>query len=45
MRPGPSSRKLIEAKDVAELAARFAGTLEFGTAGLRGELGRRARCG
>ncbi|MEU3916797.1 phospho-sugar mutase [Streptomyces sp. NPDC029004] len=31
--------KLIEAKDVAELAARFGGTLEFGTAGLRGELG------
>ncbi|WP_406272560.1 phospho-sugar mutase [Streptomyces sp. NBC_00191] len=32
-------RKLIEAKDVDELAARFGGTLEFGTAGLRGELG------
>ena len=31
--------KLIEAKDVDELAARFGGTLEFGTAGLRGELG------
>lgn len=31
--------KLIEAKDVDELAARFSGTLEFGTAGLRGELG------
>ncbi|MFI6487405.1 phospho-sugar mutase [Streptomyces sp. NPDC050564] len=31
--------KLIDAKDVAELAARFSGTLQFGTAGLRGELG------
>ncbi|MFJ3233477.1 phospho-sugar mutase [Streptomyces sp. NPDC086787] len=31
--------KLIEAGDVSELAARFAGTLQFGTAGLRGELG------
>ncbi|WP_328501824.1 phospho-sugar mutase [Streptomyces sp. NBC_00457] len=31
--------KLIEAGDVAELAERFAGTLQFGTAGLRGELG------
>jgi len=31
--------KLIEAEDHEELAARFAGTLQFGTAGLRGELG------
>ncbi|WP_030210350.1 phospho-sugar mutase [Streptomyces sp. NRRL S-87] len=31
--------RLIEAGDTAELAARFAGTLQFGTAGLRGELG------
>jgi phosphomannomutase len=31
--------KLIEAGDVTELAARFGGTLQFGTAGLRGELG------
>ncbi|MFD7442264.1 phospho-sugar mutase [Streptomyces sp. NPDC059909] len=31
--------KLIEAQDTEELAARFAGTLQFGTAGLRGELG------
>ncbi|MFF3249024.1 phospho-sugar mutase [Streptomyces sp. NPDC002870] len=31
--------KLIEAQDLDELAARFAGTLQFGTAGLRGELG------
>ncbi|WP_327353846.1 phospho-sugar mutase [Streptomyces sp. NBC_01304] len=31
--------KLIDAEDVAELAARFSGTLQFGTAGLRGELG------
>ncbi|MFD7277678.1 phospho-sugar mutase [Streptomyces sp. NPDC059862] len=30
---------LIDAKDVTELAARFGGTLQFGTAGLRGELG------
>ncbi|MGP4083247.1 phospho-sugar mutase [Streptomyces sp. KR55] len=30
---------LIDAKDVTELAARFSGTLQFGTAGLRGELG------
>ncbi|MFF7839770.1 phospho-sugar mutase [Streptomyces ossamyceticus] len=30
---------LIEAGDTAELAARFSGTLQFGTAGLRGELG------
>ncbi|MFF1657396.1 phospho-sugar mutase [Streptomyces sp. NPDC058255] len=31
--------KLIDAGDVTELAARFSGTLQFGTAGLRGELG------
>ncbi|MGI5481034.1 phospho-sugar mutase [Streptomyces lavendofoliae] len=31
--------RLIEARDLDELAARFAGTLQFGTAGLRGELG------
>ncbi|MCX4818942.1 phospho-sugar mutase [Streptomyces sp. NBC_01142] len=31
--------KLIEAQDLDELAARFSGTLQFGTAGLRGELG------
>jgi len=31
--------KLIAAEDVTELAARFSGTLQFGTAGLRGELG------
>ncbi|QQM41181.1 phospho-sugar mutase [Streptomyces liliifuscus] len=31
--------KLIDAEDTAELAARFSGTLQFGTAGLRGELG------
>jgi phosphomannomutase len=31
--------KLIEAGDVAELTERFSGTLQFGTAGLRGELG------
>ncbi|MEU5366011.1 phospho-sugar mutase [Streptomyces sp. NPDC005925] len=31
--------RLIDAGDVAELAARFSGTLQFGTAGLRGELG------
>ena len=30
---------LISARDEAELADRFAGTLEFGTAGLRGALG------
>ena len=30
---------LIEAGDRDELAARFSGTLQFGTAGLRGELG------
>lgn len=41
--PDPQTRaelaELIEAGDVAELAERFAGTLQFGTAGLRGELG------
>ncbi|SOD84201.1 phospho-sugar mutase [Streptomyces sp. Ag109_G2-15] len=31
--------KLIDAGDVTELSARFSGTLQFGTAGLRGELG------
>ncbi|CAL9523434.1 putative phosphomannomutase [Streptomyces sp. enrichment culture] len=30
---------LIEAGDTDELAARFSGTLQFGTAGLRGEIG------
>lgn len=34
-----SLAKLIEARDVTELTARFSGTLQFGTAGLRGELG------
>lgn len=41
--PDPETRdelaKLIEAGDVAELGERFGGTLQFGTAGLRGELG------
>lgn len=44
--PDPETReelaKLIETADAAnteELAARFSGTLQFGTAGLRGELG------
>ncbi|MEU5098994.1 phospho-sugar mutase [Streptomyces sp. NPDC020996] len=41
--PDPDTReelgKLIEAGDVTELSARFSGTLQFGTAGLRGELG------
>lgn len=41
--PDPETReelaKLIEAADTTELAARFGGTLQFGTAGLRGELG------
>ncbi|WP_433546013.1 phospho-sugar mutase [Streptomyces sp. CA-294286] len=41
--PDPETReelaKLIDAGDTAELAARFSGTLQFGTAGLRGELG------
>ncbi|MFJ8589068.1 phospho-sugar mutase [Streptomyces sp. NPDC093595] len=31
--------KLIEARDLDALADRFGGTLQFGTAGLRGELG------
>ncbi|MDG9716281.1 phospho-sugar mutase [Streptomyces sp. DH24] len=31
--------RLIDGADVTELAARFGGTLQFGTAGLRGELG------
>ncbi|PZT76299.1 MULTISPECIES: phospho-sugar mutase [unclassified Streptomyces] len=41
--PDPDTRdelaKLIDARDTDELAPRFAGTLQFGTAGLRGELG------
>ncbi|GGU87937.1 phosphomannomutase [Streptomyces albospinus] len=41
--PDPETRdelaKLIEAEDLDALAGRFAGTLQFGTAGLRGELG------
>ncbi|MGW1958592.1 phospho-sugar mutase [Streptomyces sp. NPDC001920] len=41
--PDPETRDelagLIDAADVDELAARFSGTLQFGTAGLRGELG------
>lgn len=41
--PDPDTReelaKLIAAEDTPELTARFAGTLQFGTAGLRGELG------
>ncbi|WP_190195760.1 phospho-sugar mutase [Streptomyces djakartensis] len=41
--PDPETRtelaRLIDAQDHTELAARFAGTLQFGTAGLRGELG------
>nr|WP_155073742.1 phospho-sugar mutase [Streptomyces taklimakanensis] len=41
--PDPQTReelsRLIEAGDTAELADRFSGTLRFGTAGLRGELG------
>ncbi|MET8586565.1 phospho-sugar mutase [Streptomyces collinus] len=41
--PDPETReelaKLISAGDTAELSARFGGTLQFGTAGLRGELG------
>ncbi|MFD3556145.1 phospho-sugar mutase [Streptomyces goshikiensis] len=31
--------KLIDSGDTAELADRFSGTLQFGTAGLRGEIG------
>ncbi|MER7898559.1 phospho-sugar mutase [Streptomyces sp. NPDC096046] len=41
--PDPETRtelaRLIDAGDHTELAARFGGTLQFGTAGLRGELG------
>ncbi|MFJ2744997.1 phospho-sugar mutase [Streptomyces sp. NPDC087440] len=41
--PDPDTRdelaKLIEAQDLPALAERFSGTLQFGTAGLRGELG------
>ncbi|MEV0324021.1 phospho-sugar mutase [Streptomyces sp. NPDC050658] len=41
--PDPDTReelaKLIDSGDTDELAARFGGTLQFGTAGLRGELG------
>ncbi|GAB2898959.1 phospho-sugar mutase [Streptomyces mayteni] len=41
--PDPETRTelaaLLEAGDVAAVADRFAGTLEFGTAGLRGEMG------
>ncbi|MEU4655224.1 phospho-sugar mutase [Streptomyces sp. NPDC023723] len=41
--PDPETRAelagIIDKEDVAELTARFAGTLQFGTAGLRGELG------
>ncbi|KJK41011.1 phosphomannomutase [Streptomyces variegatus] len=41
--PDPETRtelaRLIDARDHTELAARFGGTLQFGTAGLRGELG------
>lgn len=41
--PDPETRDelaaLIEAADLSELAERFGGTLQFGTAGLRGELG------
>ncbi|WP_392672215.1 phospho-sugar mutase [Streptomyces sp. LN785] len=41
--PDPETRDelagLIDAQDLDALAARFAGTLQFGTAGLRGELG------
>ncbi|MDX3532247.1 phospho-sugar mutase [Streptomyces sp. ID05-39B] len=41
--PDPETRDelaaLLDAGDVTGLAARFAGTLQFGTAGLRGELG------
>ncbi|MFJ6647308.1 phospho-sugar mutase [Streptomyces sp. NPDC091290] len=41
--PDPETRAelaaLLDAGDIDELAARFAGTLQFGTAGLRGELG------
>jgi phosphomannomutase len=41
--PDPETReelaKLIAAEDIDALTARFSGTLRFGTAGLRGELG------
>ncbi|MFF2509380.1 phospho-sugar mutase [Streptomyces sp. NPDC058067] len=41
--PDPETReelaRLIESADTEALAERFAGTLQFGTAGLRGELG------
>ncbi|MBO8189951.1 phospho-sugar mutase [Streptomyces spirodelae] len=41
--PDPETReelaKLVEAREPAELRDRFSGTLQFGTAGLRGELG------
>ncbi|WP_406124308.1 phospho-sugar mutase [Streptomyces canus] len=41
--PDPDTReelaRLLDADDVTELTARFSGTLQFGTAGLRGELG------
>ncbi|MEU7579418.1 phospho-sugar mutase [Streptomyces sp. NPDC041068] len=41
--PDPETReelaKLIDSADTDELTARFSGTLQFGTAGLRGELG------
>lgn len=41
--PDPDTRtelaRIIDAGDHTELAARFSGTLQFGTAGLRGELG------
>lgn len=41
--PDPETReelaKLIDTADTEELTARFSGTLQFGTAGLRGELG------
>ncbi|WP_119582011.1 phospho-sugar mutase [Streptomyces europaeiscabiei] len=41
--PDPETRDelggLIDAADTAELTTRFSGTLQFGTAGLRGELG------
>ncbi|CAM5440662.1 Phosphoglucomutase/phosphomannomutase alpha/beta/alpha domain I OS=Streptomyces sp. ACT-1 OX=1609288 GN=SACT1_2881 PE=3 SV=1 [Streptomyces griseus subsp. griseus] len=46
--PDPETRAelgaIVEAGDTQELAARFAGTLQFGTAGLRGEPGP-GRCG
>ena len=41
--PDPDTRDelagLLDADDVTELTARFSGTLQFGTAGLRGEIG------